>query len=75
MAAILRVADALDREHIQNVGDLAIQIDDEHMEIELEGDGDFELERWALERKKGLFEKTFGLEIVVANEAVRNESP
>jgi len=36
-------------------------------------EGDFELERWALERKKGLFEKTFGLEIVLANEAVRNE--
>ncbi len=74
LSAVLRVADALDREHIQNVGDLAIQIDDAHMEIELEGDGDFELEHWALERKKGLFEKTFGLEIVVANEAVRNES-
>ena len=74
LAAILRIADALDREHIQNVGDVAIQVDDERMEIELEGEGDFELERWALERKKGLFEKTFGLEIVVANEAVPNES-
>ena len=75
MAAILRVADALDREHVQNVRDLAIEIDDEHMEIELEGEGDFELERWALERKKGLFEEMFDLEIVVANETVRNESP
>ena len=71
LSAILRVADALDREHVQNVSDLAIEIDDEHMEIELEGDGDFELERWALERKKGLFEETFALDIVVANEAVK----
>jgi exopolyphosphatase/guanosine-5'-triphosphate,3'-diphosphate pyrophosphatase len=75
LSAILRVADAFDREHVQNVRDLAIELDDEHMEIELEGEGDFELERWALERKKGLFEKTFGLEIVLANEAVRNELP
>jgi exopolyphosphatase/guanosine-5'-triphosphate,3'-diphosphate pyrophosphatase len=73
LSAILRVADALDREHVQNVSDLGIEIDDEHMEIELDGNGDFELERWALDRKKTLFEKTFGLEIVVASEAVRNE--
>jgi hypothetical protein len=44
------------------------------MEVDLKGEGTFELERWALERKKGLFVKTFGLEIIVANEAVRNES-
>jgi exopolyphosphatase/guanosine-5'-triphosphate,3'-diphosphate pyrophosphatase len=75
LSGILRVADALDREHVQSVSDIAVEIDDDHMEIELEGDGDFELERWALERKKGLFERTFGLEIVVANEAVRSESP
>ena len=74
LSAILRVADALDREHVQNVSDIGIEIDGEHMEIELDGNGDFELERWALDRKKALFEKTFGLEIVVASEAVRNES-
>ena len=71
LTAILRVADALDREHVQNVTDVAVEIDDDHLEIVLEGDGDFELERWALERKKGLFEKTFGLQIVVADSAVR----
>src|SRR5688572_2026610 len=74
LSAILRVADALDREHIQNVGDIAIHVEEGHMEIELDGEGDFELERWALERKKGLFERTFGLEIAIANEAVKNES-
>ena len=74
LSAILRVADSLDREHVQNVRDIAVEISDEHMEIELEGEGTFELERWALERKKGLFVKTFGLEIIVANEAVKNES-
>ena len=74
LSAILRVADALDREHVQSVHDIAIGIDGRRMEIELEGEGDFELERWALDRKKGLFEETFGLEIVVASEAVQNES-
>lgn len=71
LSAILRVADALDREHVQNVRDIAVETSDAQVEIDLEGEGDFELERWALERKKGLFEKTFGLQIVVANQAVR----
>lgn len=74
LAAILRVADALDREHVQSVRGLRAELEDEHMEIELQGEGDFELERWALDRKKGLFEKTFGLEIGVANDVVKNES-
>lgn len=73
LSAILRVADALDREHVQNVRDLAIEIDEGHMEIELEGEGSFELERWALERKKSLFEDAFDLELTIANEAVKNE--
>jgi exopolyphosphatase/guanosine-5'-triphosphate,3'-diphosphate pyrophosphatase len=71
LSGILRVADALDREHVQSVSDIVAEIDDDHMEIVLEGEGEFELERWALERKKGLFERTFGLEIVVADPAVR----
>ena len=32
-----------------------------------------QLERWALERKKALFEETFDLEITIANEVVTNE--
>ena len=72
LAAILRVADALDREHIQNVADIEIEIADGHMEIELEGEGDFELVRWALERKKEMFEHTFDLEIEIAGEAARH---
>lgn len=74
LSAILRVADALDREHVQNVRDIAVEVSDKRMQIELEGNGTFELECWALERKKGLFEKTFGLEISIANEAVKNAS-
>jgi exopolyphosphatase/guanosine-5'-triphosphate,3'-diphosphate pyrophosphatase len=73
LSAILRVADALDREHVQNVRDISVEIRDDHMEVELEGDGTFELERWALDRKKSLFVKTFGLEIIIANEAVKSE--
>ena len=42
------------------------------MEIELEGEGDFELVRWSLERKKEMFENTFDLEIEIAGEAARH---
>jgi hypothetical protein len=36
--------------------------------LELEGEGDLLLERWALRRKAGLFTDTFGLEVEVAGD-------
>jgi hypothetical protein len=36
--------------------------------LELEGEGELLLERWALRRKAGLFTDTFGLEVEVADD-------
>jgi exopolyphosphatase/guanosine-5'-triphosphate,3'-diphosphate pyrophosphatase len=68
MASILRLADALDREHLQKVTDVFANIRDGSVELSLEGDGDLELERWALDRKKRLFEETFGLKVTIMSD-------
>lgn len=65
LAAILRLADALDREHRQTVRQVTVRQDDGKLHLELEGDGDLLLERWALERKAGMFERVFKLDLRV----------
>jgi exopolyphosphatase/guanosine-5'-triphosphate,3'-diphosphate pyrophosphatase len=66
LASILRVADALDREHIQAVTGVRVQLQKDRCTLVLEGTGDLLLERWALRRKVNLFEDAFGLKVEVA---------
>ena len=66
LSAILRIADALDREHMQKVQDVGVEIRDGSVELSLEGEGDLELELWALAKKKPLFETTFGYQVAAA---------
>lgn len=63
MAAILRMADALDREHLQKVGDVRAVEAKRAVLLELDGEGDLALERWAIGRKAALFESEFGVEV------------
>lgn len=66
LAAILRLADALDREHQQRVSRVFLtEGEGRKMVLRLEGDGDLLLERWALRRKTGLFEKVFRTGIIL----------
>ncbi len=67
LASLLRIADALDREHLQRVHAVRARVEKSRLRLELEADGDdLLLERWALKRKSNLFEETFGLEVVLA---------
>ena len=59
LAAILRVADALDRSHLQNVGTVKAKAGSKEVTLALDCEGDCLLERWALTQKKTLFEKVF----------------
>ncbi len=59
LSAILRVADALDREHRQAVRDVVATVHDDTVILEISGRGDLSLERWALDKKGKMFEKTF----------------
>jgi exopolyphosphatase/guanosine-5'-triphosphate,3'-diphosphate pyrophosphatase len=69
LAALLRIADGLDREHLQMVHDVRARIGGNEVTLELEGSGDLLLERWAVQRKAGLFEQTFGREIKLRTES------
>lgn len=61
LAAILRVADALDRSHHGIVRALRAGRDGSRIVVRLDADGrDAELELWAAERKSDLWEKFFG---------------
>ncbi|MGH7471264.1 MAG: HD domain-containing protein, partial [Longimicrobiales bacterium] len=63
LAGILRIADALDREHRQTVQDVRAAVEGKSLVLEVNGTGDLLLERWALQQKAGLFEKMFGWDV------------
>ncbi len=66
LAAILRAADALDREHRQAVRSVRARRKGDRVRLDVEADGDILLEQWASTRKFGLFEKVFGLPLELA---------
>jgi len=68
LAALLRLADALDREHGQRVQAVRATVGDRVVTLTLAGEGDMLLERWALRRKAALFEGVFERELKVRNE-------
>jgi len=63
LAAILRVADVLDREHSQHVKSLRAVRGEETMVLEVTADRELRLERWAAPRKFQLFEELFETQI------------
>jgi len=63
LAAILRVADALDRGHAQQVRDIRIEKDSNELIIYVPGASDLTLERRALATKADLFEDVYGLRV------------
>ena len=67
LSAILRIADALDREHLQRVMNVTAKVDKNSLELTVNGRGDLLLERWALQKKSQLFEKVFGLSVHMQN--------
>lgn len=71
LAAILRLADALDREHQGKVEDVKVRLGRSRIDLELQltphSQGQsLALESWAVEQKGGLFTAVFGLEVRVA---------
>jgi len=68
LASLLRIADALDREHLQAVRAVKATAGKGKLVLELDSEGDLLLERWSLRRKGGLFADTFGLDIEIAGD-------
>jgi exopolyphosphatase/guanosine-5'-triphosphate,3'-diphosphate pyrophosphatase len=63
LAAILRVADSLDVAHAGGVQEVKVSHTGGRWLIQCATRTDGDLERWAFERKKDLFEKVFGVEL------------
>jgi exopolyphosphatase/guanosine-5'-triphosphate,3'-diphosphate pyrophosphatase len=63
LAAILRVADALERSHLQRVRDFAVERTDDRLTITIRDVEDLTIERMAIREKGGLFEDIYGLTI------------
>jgi exopolyphosphatase / guanosine-5'-triphosphate,3'-diphosphate pyrophosphatase len=65
LAALLRLADALDREHLQRVSDVAAAFEGAELLLTVDATGDLALERWALATKADLFRDLFGLDVTL----------
>jgi exopolyphosphatase/guanosine-5'-triphosphate,3'-diphosphate pyrophosphatase len=66
LAAILRLALALDRTHQQHVGEVRVRVGEDGVRIVVQAHGDAEVDVWAAERKVELFEKVFGRKVSFA---------
>jgi exopolyphosphatase/guanosine-5'-triphosphate,3'-diphosphate pyrophosphatase len=67
LAAILRVADALDRNHMQQVSNLSFSRDKGQFVITAYDVEDLTLERMAMKDKGAMFEEVYGMKAVVRN--------
>jgi exopolyphosphatase/guanosine-5'-triphosphate,3'-diphosphate pyrophosphatase len=65
LAAILRVADALERTHAQRVSQIEIRRDSNKLHLRLPSISDAAVERLAMASKADLFEQVFGLSVVI----------
>jgi exopolyphosphatase / guanosine-5'-triphosphate,3'-diphosphate pyrophosphatase len=65
LAAILRLADALDHEHAQTVDSVEVDFKRPRFMFRLKGKGDMLLEKWALAAKRDMFESVFDANVVV----------
>ena len=66
MASILRVGDALDRGHSQQIKRVSVERRAETMALHSDGAYDLSLELMGIEEKAGLFQDVFGYKVVLA---------
>ena len=71
MAAILRVADGLDRSHFQNVRRLQVEPGKKKTIIYIDTEADPQLEIWGAMRKRTLMEKVLGKKIEIIRDSNR----
>ncbi len=65
LTAILRIADALDRGHIQKFTDFTMQLQQNSLIISAKNNPNTVLERIALSEKAGMFESVFGYKVIL----------
>jgi exopolyphosphatase/guanosine-5'-triphosphate,3'-diphosphate pyrophosphatase len=65
LAAILRIADALDRSHSQRIKDIRLKREGDVFHIEATGVNDTTVEQLAVNSKSDIFQEIYGCEVVV----------
>jgi len=66
LAAILRITDAFDRTHSNNIKDFKVQMSDKDVKIILkDSETKIENELWSFERRKHLFEEVFNMKVSI----------
>ncbi len=74
LAALLRLADALDRRRNQAVRDLDCRLTDSRFELVLTADEDLAVEIHCAQERGDLFKKVFGRRLVLRAEGVKNQA-
>ncbi|MEN3331114.1 MAG: exopolyphosphatase / guanosine-5-triphosphate,3-diphosphate pyrophosphatase [Blastocatellia bacterium] len=70
LAAILQIADGLDRAHRQIIKDVRCQISGDTVAFAIEAGGECDLEIWSAERKAVWFEDVFGVPVRFASQMI-----
>ncbi len=65
LEALLRLADSMDVSHTGRVHSVSMQHTAQGWRLSLHGEGDFMLERWALQKRKALFEEVYGVKLEI----------
>ena len=65
LCALLRLADGTDSGHAGRVKRITLEGSKSRWSLALEGDGDLALERWALNKRRALFQDVFGVELQI----------
>jgi exopolyphosphatase/guanosine-5'-triphosphate,3'-diphosphate pyrophosphatase len=68
LAALLRLANALDTEHAAKVSSVTVEYKKPNLVVRLKGDSDLLLEKWAIVKKCALVEDVFGVKMAVEEE-------
>ena len=65
LAAILRIATALDIEQNGKVSQIEVEQDGSNLRLQIAGEGDLLLERWAVMKRRSLFEEVFDVKVSI----------
>jgi exopolyphosphatase/guanosine-5'-triphosphate,3'-diphosphate pyrophosphatase len=65
LASLLRIGDALDREHASKITGVRAVLEKGRMRLHLTGSADRQLEEWTVARKSELFREVFDLAVEV----------
>ncbi len=66
-STVLRLAEQLERSRDQSVHHVRVEVKDGKVDLRLDATGDVSVARWAVERQRDLFRRSFSRELVVAD--------